>query len=73
MSGSSLAEQVGTKEESHHPKLEGLKTKASEPELQDLNAEIPKPLHKRAKMYATQHDQFLRDVLIEALREFLPE
>jgi hypothetical protein len=73
MSSNSLAEQTNSKDGSNHPGIERLKNKASEPDLQDLNAEIPKPLHKRAKMHATKHDQFLRDVLIEALREFLPE
>jgi len=69
----SLSDQVASKSESRNNDLGRLKEEAGEPSTQALNAEIPKPLHKRAKRYALENDLYLREVLITALEEFLPE
>ncbi len=46
-------------------------TEATKEETKRLNAEIPKSLHNRLKMFAAEQETKITDVVIKALNEYL--
>ena len=58
---------------STNPDALKLKRDVSAPETQQLNVEIPRPLHKRLKMYSVRTEQEMRKITARALRADLAE
>ena len=46
-------------------------TEATKEETKRLNAEIPKSLHNRLKMFAAEKETKITDVIINALNEYM--
>lgn len=46
-------------------------TEATKEETKRLNAEIPKTLHNKLKMFAVSRETKITDVVIEALNEYM--
>jgi len=59
MGEDSLQKQIESRTGSKNPDIQQLKDAAKDPDLQALNAEIPKRLHKQAKKYALENDMYL--------------